>query len=264
MIFLMTEHTTPTGHRERLRQRFLTNPADWSEVQLLELLLTYAIPRADVAPLAQALINRFGSISGVLSASHQELLAVAGVGQQTAVLLHIVARMTGTAPEQQPNRELQPTLFELDNEAMNSDSQETTLIETEPFSDDIAKSAKPAMHTFVNDEIANALTFIPQAAQFENLETFKAYLGERLPYNSTSTRQRRANHILSRFFVGEQLNIPLTYYAARCSTTDLKPVLFYHILKTEPLAAKVAEEFIWPALPVGRVAREDMRECILR
>jgi hypothetical protein len=259
----MTEQINPAGHRARLRQRFLAKPTALSDVQLLELLLTYAILRADVAPLAQMLIDRFGNINGVLTASYDELLAIEGVGQQTAILLQVVAQLTEFPPKQ-ADRELQPTLFELDDEPTVEQSEDIEPPETGLFYENAAEFAEPAIHTFVNDEIANALTFIPQAARFENLETFKAYLCERLPYNSTSTRQRRANHILSRFFAGEQLDIPLTYYAARCTTPELKPVLFYHVLKAEPLAAKVAEEFIWPALPVGRVARGDMREFILR
>ena len=43
------------GHRARLRQRLLEAPADLSEAEILELLLSYAIPRRDVAPLADSL-----------------------------------------------------------------------------------------------------------------------------------------------------------------------------------------------------------------
>ena len=44
------------GHRDRLRQRFQSAPASLSEKELLELLLTYAIPRRDTFPLAEELI----------------------------------------------------------------------------------------------------------------------------------------------------------------------------------------------------------------
>ena len=45
------------GHRERLRLRFRTSGGSTlSEAELLELLLTYAIPRRDVAPPAQSLL----------------------------------------------------------------------------------------------------------------------------------------------------------------------------------------------------------------
>ncbi len=58
------------GHRERLRERFLTGGADaLPDYELLELLLTLARPRVDCKPLAKALIKRFGSFAGVMAAS---------------------------------------------------------------------------------------------------------------------------------------------------------------------------------------------------
>ena len=56
------------GHRERIRQRFLIGEGrDMADYELLELVLTIAIPRRDVKPLAKELINKFGSfiISGL-------------------------------------------------------------------------------------------------------------------------------------------------------------------------------------------------------
>jgi len=251
----MTQQENRTGHRARLRQRFLADPAMLSEAETLELLLTYAIPRRDVAPLAQALVDRFGSTDHVLTAPYDELVAVPGIGEQAATLIKVVAQLASQARDQAepvPEAAQQPALFEV----------EPVL---GPLFDSKPQPAQPQMRTFANDEIANSLTFIPQAAQFQTFEVFKAYLKERLPYNSESTRERRANYILARFFPEERLDVPLTFYVAHCaSQQDLKPALFYHVLKAEPLAAKVAEEFVWPALPIGRVDREDLREFILR
>jgi hypothetical protein len=251
----MTQQESTTGHRARLRQRFLADPAALSEVETLELLLTYAIPRRDVAPLAQALIDHFGRSDRVFTASYDDLVAIPGIGEQTAILVKVVAQLASKARDQAqpvPEAAQQPALFEVEPELG-------------PLFDSTPEPKEPPMRTFANDEIANSLAFIPQAAQFETFEAFKAYLRERLPYNSESTRERRANHILNRFFPEERLDVPLTFYVAHCaSQQDLKPALFYHVLKAEPLAAKVAEEFVWPALPIGRVDREDLREFILR
>ncbi len=121
------------------------------------------------------------------------------------------------------------------------------------------------MRTFANDETANALTLIPEAHRFTDAQAFGAFLRERLPYNSVSTRQRRASYIIERFFPDGRLDSPLAYYAARClSSEDLKPALFYHVLKAEPLVARVAEELIWAAVPAGQVEREQVREFVLR
>lgn len=81
------------GHRERMRKRFLENGLDgFADHEVLELLLYYAIPQGDVNPLAHALMDRFGSLSGVLSAPAELLTQVKGVGERTAVLLRLAAQ----------------------------------------------------------------------------------------------------------------------------------------------------------------------------
>lgn len=80
-----------TGHRRRLRQRFDENQLNgFSEHEVLELLLTYAIPRMDVNPLAHRLIRRFGSLNDVLDATAEELKTVEGMGDRSAALLTMI------------------------------------------------------------------------------------------------------------------------------------------------------------------------------
>lgn len=51
---------TYEGYRNRLRQRFLNSGFEgFHDYEILELLLTYAIPRKDTKPVAKALITRF-------------------------------------------------------------------------------------------------------------------------------------------------------------------------------------------------------------
>ena len=81
------------GHRERMRERFLKSGLDgFADHEVLELLLYYAIPRGDVNPLAHALVDRFGSLSGVFNAPMELLTQVEGVGERTALLLQLVSR----------------------------------------------------------------------------------------------------------------------------------------------------------------------------
>ena len=76
------------GHRQRLKKRFLEEGLDgFTDVQALELLLFYAIPRADTNPAAHALLEHFGSLSQVLEADPGELTKVPGVGESAALLL---------------------------------------------------------------------------------------------------------------------------------------------------------------------------------
>ncbi|MDO5299681.1 MAG: DNA repair protein RadC [Clostridia bacterium] len=82
------------GHRERVRQRFRSEGLlAFSEHEVLELLLTYAIPQRDVNPLAHELVRQFGSLSGVLEADESELMRVPGVGQNAALLLTMMPQL---------------------------------------------------------------------------------------------------------------------------------------------------------------------------
>ena len=79
------------GHRQRLRERFLAGSSEeYSDEMLLELLLTFAIRRKNVKPLAQELVKIFGSLEQVLSAAPDELYKVKGLGQTSITLLKVV------------------------------------------------------------------------------------------------------------------------------------------------------------------------------
>ena len=68
-------------HRQRLRERFeVGGAAAMPDYELLEMILFRALRRQDVKPLARRLIDTFGDLSGVLSASNARLCAVDGVG----------------------------------------------------------------------------------------------------------------------------------------------------------------------------------------
>lgn len=79
------------GHRNRMKQRFLAEGLDrFDEVQALELLLFYCIPRQDTNELAHRLIDRFGSFANVLEAGYGELKKVPGVGEGAATFLPLL------------------------------------------------------------------------------------------------------------------------------------------------------------------------------
>ncbi|HWR22166.1 MAG TPA: DNA repair protein RadC [Feifaniaceae bacterium] len=79
------------GHRERLRERYSnTGIGAFTEHELLELLLTYAIPRRNTNELAHRLIDRFGSLAAVLSAEVAELTNIEGIGERAAVFLRLL------------------------------------------------------------------------------------------------------------------------------------------------------------------------------
>lgn len=82
------------GHRARMKTRYLEQGLDsLADHEALELLLYYAIPRADVNPLAHRLIDHFGSFHAVLEAEVSELTQVEGVGESTALLIKLIREL---------------------------------------------------------------------------------------------------------------------------------------------------------------------------
>ena len=115
------------NHQQRLRNRFLLKELNSrSEESLLELLLTYAIPRKDVQQLAKSLINKFGSIKKVLAASEEELCQIKGIKESTVVLLKLTNTLINNIQAESKNiKELshqnnprQQTLFDKEKELM--------------------------------------------------------------------------------------------------------------------------------------------------
>ncbi len=68
------------GHRQRLRARLTAASHTLVDYEVLELLLGHVLLRRDTKPLAKDLLEKFGSLKGVLDARAQELAAVPGFG----------------------------------------------------------------------------------------------------------------------------------------------------------------------------------------
>lgn len=79
------------GHRGRLRDRFLKiGIQGMADYEVVELLLTLAIPRKDVKEPAKRLIRKFGNLKGILDAPVEELRKVEKIGTVTPVALKII------------------------------------------------------------------------------------------------------------------------------------------------------------------------------
>lgn len=76
------------GHRARLKERFnKTGGQGLADYEVIELLLTFAIPRRDTKPIAKELFRRFKNIQGIMEAPREELTKVAGVGENASFLI---------------------------------------------------------------------------------------------------------------------------------------------------------------------------------
>lgn len=80
------------GHRERLKERFRSEGLDgFTEVQVLELLLFYCVPRKDTNEIAHALLEKFGTLAQVLDANLGDLEKVPGMGSSSALFLKLLS-----------------------------------------------------------------------------------------------------------------------------------------------------------------------------
>ena len=83
--------TLHDGHRSRTKQQFAEHGGEgMNDIHFLEMLLYYAIPRSDTNELAHALLERYGSIRGVLDAEGSDMQQIRGVGEGTALYLQAV------------------------------------------------------------------------------------------------------------------------------------------------------------------------------
>jgi len=69
------------GHRQRLRDRFLTSGLDgFHDYEVIELLLTLGTPRKDCKESAKEALTKFETLQAVFEASPIELCAIKGIG----------------------------------------------------------------------------------------------------------------------------------------------------------------------------------------
>lgn len=86
-----TDQNPHAGHRGRLRNRYLQEGLDgFEDHNVLELLLFFCVVKQDTNVIAHALLDRFGSFSGVLNADVDSLFAVKGMTHNAALLLHLL------------------------------------------------------------------------------------------------------------------------------------------------------------------------------
>ena len=79
------------GHRERIREKFLNNGIDgFAEYEILELLLTYCIPRKDTKPIAKDLLNKFKTLDNVFKADFDKLSVIDGLGNNSIAFLKLI------------------------------------------------------------------------------------------------------------------------------------------------------------------------------
>lgn len=91
-----------SGHRERVRRRFLDEGLDgFKDYEALEMLLFYAVPRQDTKVIAKRLIDQFGSLQAVFHTPPERLTQEAGLTEATAALIAMLPQLARKIEEQQ-------------------------------------------------------------------------------------------------------------------------------------------------------------------
>ena len=105
------------GHREKMRRRFISGGLEsFADHEALEMLLFYAIPRKNTNEIAHHLLDKYGSLTAVMSAPLEDLQKVPGIGENAAILLRLVPQLCRKARLADMGRE---TIFKTNEQAGN-------------------------------------------------------------------------------------------------------------------------------------------------
>jgi hypothetical protein len=259
--------TPAEGHRERLRERFLARePGALGDDALLELLLCYAIPQRDVQPIAQRLIAKYGNLSSLLSLDVAALCTEEGIKQATAVLLKLVDHIRISAERSTTFGKKKP-ITEAAQESLFVEPSPPTRQKAEPRS---ATGAAPApshpqpkprgVEVFSKSMLKETTQFFPLLPDTADMDELRAFVRSQFHYSSDTTRSRRVNYVLKRMFPAGTPDRALMQFArVFAGKQELRDVAFHRFCESEPLMAKVIEEFFLPAIGAGTVTRAALR-----
>lgn len=241
------EETVETsGHRSRLRQEFLRGQLNGEE-ELLELLLTYSIPRRDTQAVARRLLARFGSIEKVLTADMNAISRETGTAGQSATLLKLVSSICYRARLEEHGE-----LFKDHESIVNQSNPART-----------ASSHRAATGLFGKAILKEAIEILPRLPDTDSLSEVREFLRNNLHFNAEQTRIRNASYITKRMFFGGIADSPLRVFAKHFSeASELREVCYYRFCKAEPLMLQVVEDLLIPSLGHGKLSRQKLRSYL--
>lgn len=86
-----TKKPSYIGHRQRIKEKYEKSGIDgWLEHEVLELVLSYSIPRKDTKSIAKELLSHFKTINGILDSDRKALQTVTGISKHTAIFLKLL------------------------------------------------------------------------------------------------------------------------------------------------------------------------------
>lgn len=268
---------TRAGHRQRLKERFLSGDASaHTDEALLELLLTYAIPQKDVRPLAEHLLAGFGDVQHVLSADPAALCAVDGIGEHAAILLRLTAWIgqncfslsAATAPvlEQAPDVPMRADTTAAPRETARRTAtpderpgEGTRWRATGPYTANNASKAGLVEET--------QLALLAYARLPDLTATRRELLDGGLPQRSRVTREAIVRVIQDRLVAWRPPSWvcdDLVAGAEAPDAPDLRLLLLLHTVRQDYLLYDVLQQVIWPHRQegLGDISRVDVQRFL--
>jgi DNA repair protein RadC len=250
-----------TGHRERLNERFIKGgKSPHTEKTLLELLLTYSIPQKDVLPLAKSLLEKFGSLSDVLSADVSSLCEISGVKISSAILFKLVdwIRKHYTVKE---DKVKQLGLFDVSvsepGKVVVKKEKKDKKVSLEPVNPDRGAVL------FTKALLKEAISILPKFPDTESVPEIKEFLRNNLHFSSQTTRERYANYITSRLYPSGYADRSLRLFALKYQgRQELRDICFYRLCKAEPVVYDVIHDLIIPSIGHGKIDRDKLRDYL--
>ncbi len=124
-------------HRKRMRAAFLKTDIDSvPDRSMLEMLLFYAVPRKDTAPIADRLMEKYGSVKNVLDAPYEELKNIEGMGESSALMMSILSalgRRLSAGGEARPVKGNEETVDAIEKKLRNAPNEIFTVICCDAF-----------------------------------------------------------------------------------------------------------------------------------
>ncbi len=90
------------NHRKRMKEKFLKYGLEcFSEHEIMEILLYYALPQVDTNEIAHELINKGGGFVGAFNLSYEEMKRISGIKDQAATFLKLIPALARYYSEQE-------------------------------------------------------------------------------------------------------------------------------------------------------------------
>jgi DNA repair protein RadC len=171
-----------------------------------------------------------------------------------------IQKLRKQVEDQLPGRPDGPPSFPLFQHLIPGDGPATTAASPGQES---ARFPEPILRLYDKDLADQALTVLPQASRFADVEAFREHLAGSLPFNAESTRRRAANYLTGRYFPCGIIPEDLARFVdASAGRPWLGDVLFYLTCRVEKIVASVADEIVWPSLADGGVTRKRITDYV--